>query len=71
MAAHFALLETNETEFEIRRAILKRFPYGIIDQVLPDESIVLAVMHLSRRPDFWINRLEESASGAESRPVRS
>lgn len=54
----FAPLETNDTEFEIRRAILKRFPYGIVYQVLPSECIVLAVMHLSRRPNYWIGRLE-------------
>jgi len=55
--ARFALLETIETDVEIRRAILKRFPYGIVYQVLPAESLVLAVMHLSRKPDYWIRRM--------------
>ena len=54
----FAFLETNETEFKIRRAILRRFPYGIVYQILSDEVVALAVMHLSRRPNYWIHRLK-------------
>jgi mRNA-degrading endonuclease RelE of RelBE toxin-antitoxin system len=54
----FPLLETNETEYLIRRAILRRFPYAIIYQVVAEQSVVLAIMHLSRRPDYWVNRLQ-------------
>ena len=56
-AERFSLLETNESLFEIRRAILRRFPYGIVFQVLDNEIVVLAVMHLSRRPNYWIRRM--------------
>lgn len=39
-----------------RRCQLNRFPYGLIYAVLEDEILVLAVMHLSRRPDYWRRR---------------
>jgi len=41
---------------EIRRRILRRFPYAILYQVDPDEVIILAVMHLRRRPEYWHGR---------------
>jgi len=41
---------------EIRRRILRRFPYAILYQVDPDEIVILAVMHLRRRPDYWHGR---------------
>src|SRR5579871_5337227 len=36
---------------------LKRFPYGIIYTVLEDEILVVAVMHLHRRPGYWEDRI--------------
>ena len=41
---------------EIRRRILRRFPYAILYQVDPDEIVILAVMHLHRSPDYWHGR---------------
>lgn len=43
----------------IRRALLKRFPYGILyhyDHV-QDNIFIVAVMHLSREPGYWKNRV--------------
>lgn len=40
-----------------RRCQLKRFPYGLIYSELPDEIVVIAVMHLHRRPAYWKGRL--------------
>ena len=39
-----------------RRYILRRFPYGIIYQVTPEELRILAVAHHMRRPGYWIHR---------------
>lgn len=39
-----------------RRCQLNRFPYGLIYAVLDEEILVLAVMHLSRRPEYWRRR---------------
>jgi hypothetical protein len=37
---------------------VKRFPYAIIYEVGDEHILVIAVMHLSRRPGDWISRLE-------------
>jgi len=44
---------------EIRRCRVKRFPYAVIYFVHDDVIYVLAVMHLSRHPDYWRERLPE------------
>lgn len=40
-----------------RRCQLKRFPYGLIYAELPEEIVVISVMHLHRRPAYWKGRL--------------
>jgi hypothetical protein len=45
---------------EIRRSLFRRFPYGIVYQMLKTEAVVLAVMHLSRRPDYWTSRVSQN-----------
>jgi plasmid stabilization system protein ParE len=44
----------------IRRRLLKRFPFGILYVATVDEIVVLAVMHLRRRPGYWQDRLGTS-----------
>ena len=41
---------------EIRRRILRKFPYGILYSVRGNGIRVLAVMNLKRRPTYWIRR---------------
>jgi len=43
-------------EGEARRCLINRFPYGIVYSLEQNEIIILAVMHLRRRPDYWKNR---------------
>ncbi|MBX7246958.1 MAG: type II toxin-antitoxin system RelE/ParE family toxin [Candidatus Sumerlaeaceae bacterium] len=43
----------------IRRTILPRFPFGIIYSVEAEKIIVIAVMHLKRRPNYWRKRLDK------------
>lgn len=40
----------------VRRCQTDRFPYGIVYVRREQEILVLAVMHLSRRPDCWQGR---------------
>lgn len=40
-----------------RRCLIHRFPYGIVYQALADEIFVIAVMHLSRRPNYFQDRI--------------
>jgi hypothetical protein len=45
---------------DIRRRLLKRFPFGILYVATVDEIVVPAVMHLRRRPGYWQDRLGSS-----------
>lgn len=41
----------------VRRCRLNRFPYGIVYTVRGEDIIILAVMHLRRKPGYWQDRL--------------
>lgn len=43
---------------DVRRALFRRFPYGVFYTLWPDdadatEAVVLRILHLSRHPDHW------------------
>ena len=40
-----------------RRCRTKRFPYGIVYRVRKEEIQIIAVMHLSREPQYWKARI--------------
>jgi len=42
-----------------RRCRAKRFPYGVIYQVRGETLLIVAVMHLSRKPESWKLRLKK------------
>lgn len=42
---------------DVRRARVRRFAYQLIYRVRPDALIIVAVMHLRRKPGYWKNRL--------------
>ena len=44
-------------EPEIRRYLLKRFPYSLYYRYEQDRISIYAVMHFSRRPRYWRRRL--------------
>ncbi|MBX3301539.1 MAG: hypothetical protein KF693_04925 [Nitrospira sp.] len=39
-----------------RRYLLQRFPYGLIYAVEGQTIFVATVMHLKRKPGYWISR---------------
>ena len=41
---------------KIRRAMIRRFPYGILCFLEKDEIVVVGVFHSSRNPKRWKNR---------------
>ncbi len=41
---------------DIRRCLTNHFPYGIIYCIEADEILILAVMHLHRKPGYWKER---------------
>jgi toxin ParE1/3/4 len=40
----------------VRRCLIKRFPYGVLYSLDHGNILILAVMHLSRHPDYWKER---------------
>jgi plasmid stabilization system protein ParE len=46
-------------KYDIRHCIVRRFPYAILYKNDPDEIIVIAVMHLRRKPDYWVDRVKD------------
>lgn len=41
----------------LRRKVLRRFPYGVIYTVESDRVRVMAIAHHKRRPEYWRYRL--------------
>ncbi|MFW8601596.1 type II toxin-antitoxin system RelE/ParE family toxin [Desulfobacterota bacterium M19] len=46
-----------EIDQEIRRRVVRRFPYSILYRIRADEIIIVAIMHQKQRPNYWIDRL--------------
>jgi plasmid stabilization system protein ParE len=44
-------------EADVRRCLTHTFPYGILYLVENDSILILAVMHGSRKPGYWRDRL--------------
>jgi plasmid stabilization system protein ParE len=40
-----------------KRLLLRRFPYDIVVREFPEEIVIVAVAHQSRRPGYWRDRL--------------
>lgn len=43
-------------EGDIRRSLVRRFPYGILYSEEPGGIYIISVMHLNRSPDYWKHR---------------
>ena len=41
---------------DVRRALVKRFPYGVFFVTSADRTVVLAVLHQARNPAVWKRR---------------
>ena len=42
----------------VRVKVLVRFPYSLVYVVEPNELYIVAVAHQSRRPAYWLDRLQ-------------
>ena len=40
----------------IRRRLMRSFPFGILYRIESDEIVIVAVMHLRKRPGYWADR---------------
>jgi hypothetical protein len=52
----FPRYEGSRSRREFRRAIVERFPYEVVYQVLAAETLVIAIAHAGRRPAYWKDR---------------
>jgi plasmid stabilization system protein ParE len=43
-------------DHETRRCLTNRFPFGIVYDRKEGTIVVLAVMHLHRKPGYWLDR---------------
>lgn len=48
--------ETNPTSREIRRQLVRGYPYRVIFEPEDDAVLIVAVAHHSRRPGYWRHR---------------
>ena len=43
---------------ELRRRLMKRFPFGMLYRIDPEEIVIIAVAHLRRKPGYWRKRIK-------------
>jgi plasmid stabilization system protein ParE len=53
----FPRLDNVSPRYEIRRALLPRFPYAVVFLVRVEELRVLAIAHAKRKPGYWLSRV--------------
>ena len=44
-------------EGKLRRRLIRRFPFGILYRIEPEEIVIIAVAHLRRKPWYWKKRI--------------
>ena len=44
-------------EEDVRRCLTKVFPYGVLYTIEPEFVLIVAVMHCSRQPGYWRQRV--------------
>lgn len=45
-------------EEDIRRSLVRRFPYGILYAEEDEELFIVAIMNLHRDPEYWKHRIK-------------
>ena len=43
-------------ELDVRRSLVRTFPFGVLFRERPHTIVIMAVMHLHRDPGYWKNR---------------
>lgn len=53
-------------EGDVRRCLIRTFPFGVLFRVQTDCIAVIAVMHLHREPNYWKDRIFEHEDSRDS-----
>ena len=43
---------------DLRRRLIRRFPYGVLYRIEQEEIVIVAVAHLRKKPGYWKNRVK-------------
>ncbi len=43
--------------FNVRRRLIRRYPFAVLYREDDDEIVILAVMHQKRHPSYWFKRV--------------
>jgi toxin ParE1/3/4 len=54
--AGYPTLETLPDGLPYRRLLLRKFRYAVVFFIDNHEAVVLAVVHTSRKPNYWLGR---------------
>jgi len=46
-----------EIEDGVRRCLTTTFPFGVVFRIMPEQYVIIAVMHLHRDPGYWKSRV--------------
>ena len=46
-----------EIEDGVRRCLTMTFPFGVVFRIMPNQYVIVAVMHLHREPGYWKSRV--------------
>jgi len=44
-------------QYGFKRYILNKFPFSVLYKVTNEKIVVVAVMHNSRKPNYWLDRV--------------
>jgi plasmid stabilization system protein ParE len=50
-------LNSQKLTDDIRRKLLKRYPFGVLYRIDSETIVIIAVMNLKRKPFYWLNRI--------------
>lgn len=53
-----ARVPATPVEREVRRFVVRRFPYSLVTALVDGQQAVVALVHGRRRPGYWLDRLK-------------
>lgn len=64
----FPRVAVQDESLEIRRCLLRDFPYAVVFILARGEPVVIAVAHVKREPGYWLYRVPRSEPDPDKEP---